>query len=49
MFDPGFVWVFVESWGKGTPQMQDEELYQDILGLESSWSVSEVKLDLRSK
>jgi hypothetical protein len=29
--------------------MQDKELYQQILGLQSPWSVSEVKLELESQ
>ena len=29
--------------------MQDKELYQHILGLQSPWSVSEVKLDMESQ
>ena len=29
--------------------MQDKELYQYILGLQSPWSVSEVKLDMQSE
>jgi transposase len=39
----------VESQGKGTSQMQHKELYQHILGLQSPWSVSEVKLDMESQ
>ena len=46
---PVFVCVMVESSRKGTLQMQDKNLYQHILGLQSPWSVSEVKLDMESQ
>ncbi len=29
--------------------MQDKELFQQILGLESPWSVAEVKLDIENQ
>lgn len=45
----GFAWVVVKSQGKRTPQLQDKEHEQHILGPQTPRSVSDVKLGLDSQ
>ncbi len=46
---PVFVWIWYNfGFWKRAP-MQDRELYQEIPGLKSPWSVSQVALDLEQE